>query len=106
MAVMVATLLAALREGAFLGTPAVTVGTRQTDSRDGRHVLGVGYDRDAIAASLARADQHGRYEPRRALRGRDGGRAGSPRSSRASEPKVQKRLHYYVAALETASPLA
>ena len=43
-ACMVGNSSAALREGAFLGTPAVTVGTRQQDREHGRNVVEVGYD--------------------------------------------------------------
>jgi UDP-hydrolysing UDP-N-acetyl-D-glucosamine 2-epimerase len=104
-AAMVGNSSAALREGAFLGTPAVTVGTRQTDRETGGHVLRVGHDPDEIAAALRAQIQHGRYEPDQLFGDGTAGARIAEILARV-EPKVQKRLHYDVAALETASPLA
>lgn len=50
-----------IREGAFLGTPVVNIGTRQTDRRRGRNVLDCGHDRAAIVAAARRQMGHGRY---------------------------------------------
>ena len=41
-----------IREGAFIGTPAVNVGTRQTSRQRGRNVVDTGYDRAAITHAL------------------------------------------------------
>lgn len=43
----------AIREGAFIGTPAVNVGSRQTARQRGANVVDAGYDRAAIAAAIA-----------------------------------------------------
>ena len=52
---------APIREGAFLGVPAVNIGTRQ-DGRDrGRNVVDVGYDTDQILDAIRRQLAHGRY---------------------------------------------
>ena len=104
-AVMVGNSSAALREGAFLGTPAVTVGTRQTRPRDGRPTsLRVGHDRDEIAAALRAQIAHGRYEPDHLFGdGTAGGRIADILAR--VEPTVQKRLHYDSAALETVVPV-
>jgi UDP-N-acetylglucosamine 2-epimerase len=51
----------AIREGAFLGTPAVTIGDRQAGRERGENVLAVGYDRDAIAAAVREQIRRGRY---------------------------------------------
>jgi UDP-hydrolysing UDP-N-acetyl-D-glucosamine 2-epimerase len=52
----------AIREGAFIGTPAVNVGPRQ-DGRDrGSNVVDVDYDSAAIADATRRQMANGRYE--------------------------------------------
>ena len=104
-AVMVGNSSAALREGAYLGTPAVTVGTRQTDRETGGHVLRVGHDRDESPAALRAPLAHGRYAPDHLFGdGTAGGRIADILAR--VEPRVQKRLHYDASVLETASPLA
>ena len=50
-----------IREGAYLGTPVVNVGTRQTGRVRGRNVIDVGNDRMEIADAIARQLAHGRY---------------------------------------------
>lgn len=52
---------AAIRECAFLGTPAVNIGTRQTGRERGPNVIDVGYDSAEIADALARQLSNGRY---------------------------------------------
>jgi UDP-hydrolysing UDP-N-acetyl-D-glucosamine 2-epimerase len=52
---------AAIREGAFLGTPAVNIGSRQVGRGRGPNVMDVGYDRNAIAGALRAQLAHGRY---------------------------------------------
>lgn len=50
-----------LREGAFLGVPAVNIGTRQTARQRGANVIDVGHDAGAISAAARRQMAHGRY---------------------------------------------
>jgi UDP-hydrolysing UDP-N-acetyl-D-glucosamine 2-epimerase len=52
---------AAIRECAFLGAPAVNIGSRQAGRDRGANVLDVDYDRAAIAAAVRRQVAHGRY---------------------------------------------
>jgi UDP-hydrolysing UDP-N-acetyl-D-glucosamine 2-epimerase len=52
---------AALREGAYLGTPAVTVGSRQQNRERGPNVVEVPHDRDTIADAVRDQVAHGRY---------------------------------------------
>lgn len=52
---------APIREGVYLGTPAVNVGTRQSGRERGSNVVDVRHDRDAIAAAVRRQVAHGRY---------------------------------------------
>jgi UDP-hydrolysing UDP-N-acetyl-D-glucosamine 2-epimerase len=52
----------AIREGAFIGTPAVNVGPRQEGRDRGSNVVDVGYDRGAIADAVRTQVEHGPYE--------------------------------------------
>lgn len=52
----------ALREGAFLGVPAVNIGTRQQGREHGPNVVHVGYDADEIETATRKQINHGRYE--------------------------------------------
>ena len=52
----------AIREGAFIGTPAVNIGPRQEGRERGRNVVDVGYDAEEIAAAIKRQVEHGAYE--------------------------------------------
>ncbi len=52
----------AIREGAFIGTPAVNIGSRQNMRQRGRNVLDVAHDRQAIADAVQQQVQHGRYD--------------------------------------------
>lgn len=53
----------AIREGSFLGVPAVNIGTRQRNRERGPNVLDVGYDSTAIGEALAEQMHRGHYEP-------------------------------------------
>jgi UDP-hydrolysing UDP-N-acetyl-D-glucosamine 2-epimerase len=82
---------APIREGAFLGVPAVNIGTRQMGRDRGPNVIDVGYRRDEIVGAIRHQLAHGRY-PSDALYG--DGKAG-PRIADllARAPlTVQKRL--------------
>ena len=50
-----------IREGAFIGTPVVNVGTRQAARERGHNVIDVPNDRDAIGEALRRQISNGRY---------------------------------------------
>lgn len=50
-----------IREGAFIGTPVVNVGSRQTARERGGNVIDVPYDETAIADAIAVQREHGRY---------------------------------------------
>ena len=52
---------AAIREGAFLGVPAVNVGTRQQGRERGRNVIDVDYDWEQILDAIQRQLENGRY---------------------------------------------
>ena len=50
-----------IREGAWLGTPNVTIGTRQFGRECGANVIHVGYSRKEIEDAIRRQLAHGRY---------------------------------------------
>jgi UDP-hydrolysing UDP-N-acetyl-D-glucosamine 2-epimerase len=82
---------APIREGAFLGVPAVNIGTRQSGRDRGPNVLDVGYDRHEIVEGVRRQLAHGRYSSD-ALYG-DGQAGGRIAEVLAHAPlSVQKRL--------------
>jgi UDP-hydrolysing UDP-N-acetyl-D-glucosamine 2-epimerase len=82
---------APIREGAFLGVPAVNIGTRQTGRDRGPNVIDVGYHRREIADAVRRQLAHGRY-PSDVLYG-DGGAGERIADLLARVPlSVQKRL--------------
>lgn len=90
-AVTVGNSSSALREGAFLGTPAVTVGTRQSNRERGANVLHAPHDATAIRAAIERHLENGRY-PRDMMFG-DGTAGVQIADILATAPlRVQKRL--------------
>ena len=50
-----------IREGAFIGTPVVNVGTRQVARERGQNVIDVPHDAEAIRQAVMRQVQHGKY---------------------------------------------
>lgn len=88
---MVGNSSAALREGAYLGTPAVTVGSRQQGRERAENVVEVPHDAALIADAIRDQTLHGRYE-RSMLFG--DGTAGKRIADvlAVAEPTIQKRL--------------
>lgn len=88
---MVGNSSAALREGSFLGTPAVTVGSRQQGRERGLNLVEVEHDRAAIVDAIRDQLAHGPYE-RSSLFG--DGTAGTKIADKLAEvrPSVQKKL--------------
>jgi UDP-hydrolysing UDP-N-acetyl-D-glucosamine 2-epimerase len=91
-ACMVGNSSSALREGAFLGTPAVNVGTRQQKRERGPNVVDAGYERDAIAAAIRAQVEHGPYERSTMFGDGNAGRRIADVLAVAS-PSIQKSLH-------------
>jgi len=97
-ACMIGNSSAALREGAYLGTPAVSIGSRQHNRECGPNVVFSSHARLEIADAVRAQIVHGRYE-RSNLFG--SGTAGGDIADVLAmvNPPVQKRLHYDPAAL-------
>ncbi|MCK5346583.1 MAG: UDP-N-acetylglucosamine 2-epimerase (hydrolyzing), partial [Candidatus Heimdallarchaeota archaeon] len=53
----------AIREGAFIGVPAVNIGTRQNKRQQGNNVINVDYKKDQIKAAILKQITHGQYVP-------------------------------------------
>lgn len=61
-AVLVGNSSSAIREGSFIGTPAVNIGSRQEGRDRGANVIDVGYDSGDIADAMRTQIGHGKYE--------------------------------------------
>lgn len=84
---------APLREGAFIGVPAVNVGTRQQGRDRAANVIDVAYDRDAIVDAVRTQVAHGRYESDHMYG--DGAAGERIANILATAPlRIQKRLCY------------
>jgi len=82
-----------LREGAFLGVPAVNIGTRQAGRERGENVIDVDYDAAAIETAARQQLAHGRH-PRSDRFGKgDAGRQIADILA-SVDFRIQKRLHY------------
>jgi UDP-hydrolysing UDP-N-acetyl-D-glucosamine 2-epimerase len=83
----------AIREGSFLGVPAVNIGSRQDGRERGRNVLDVAHDREAIGEAIREQMRRGRA-PSDHLYG--DGRAGERIAEclATAELKIEKRLTY------------
>ena len=83
----------AIREGSFIGTPAVNIGGRQDGRQRGANVVDVDYDRRAIVNAVRAQVDHGRY-PHQPIYG--DGRAGERIADVLSrvEVSIQKRIAY------------
>jgi len=50
-----------IREGAFIGTPVVNIGSRQTARERGDNIIDVGHEQQQISDAIKRQQAHGRY---------------------------------------------
>ncbi len=84
---------ASIREGPFLGMPAVNIGTRQIDRQRGSNVIDVDYDRGQIIAAIQKQIEHGPY-PSESIYG--DGRAGERIADILAQTdiNIHKRMTY------------
>jgi UDP-hydrolysing UDP-N-acetyl-D-glucosamine 2-epimerase len=61
-AVMIGNSSSAIREGEFLGIPAVNIGTRQSGRQRGKNVVDVGHNREALIEAIQAQLKQGRYK--------------------------------------------
>ena len=84
---------APIREGAYIGVPAVNIGTRQRGRDRSSNVMDVGYDRAEIVGAVRAQIAHGRYASDHLYGdGRAGGRIAAVLAE--APLTVQKRLMY------------
>jgi UDP-hydrolysing UDP-N-acetyl-D-glucosamine 2-epimerase len=82
-----------IREGAFIGVPAVNIGTRQVGRMRGLNVIDVDYDRDRIKEAVQQQLSNGRYPSEKIYGdGHAGKRIADILAGRSIQ--VQKRLAY------------
>ncbi|MBN2059266.1 MAG: UDP-N-acetylglucosamine 2-epimerase (hydrolyzing) [Deltaproteobacteria bacterium] len=83
----------ALREGSFLGVPAVNIGTRQAGRENGENVMHVDYDAGVIEKAIRKQLDRGRYKSSLLF---GDGHAGEKIARILSEAEIsiQKKLHY------------
>ena len=83
----------ALREGAFLGVPAVNIGTRQQGREHSDNVMFVNYDKDDIKKAISHQIKRNRYKSSNLY---GDGSAGEKMAKIIAdiEIKIQKKLHY------------
>jgi len=104
-ACMVGNSSAGLREGAFLGTPVVSVGSRQQNRECGANVTWAGHDSAEIADAIRDQIRHGAYErDERFGDGTAGVRVADVLAS--ATPDIQKQLHYDLGTLEGIVPVS
>ena len=83
-----------IREGAYIGTPAVNIGTRQAGRERGPNVIDVPHEEDVIADAVAAQLKHGRYEMADTYGdGKAGGRMADILAG-LGPVEVQKRITY------------
>lgn len=83
----------AIREGSFLGVPAVNIGSRQRGREKDENVVDVGYNSDEIEATIRHQIDHGRYEPSNLYGEGDAGQRIADILAH-EDVTIQKQLHY------------
>jgi UDP-hydrolysing UDP-N-acetyl-D-glucosamine 2-epimerase len=83
----------AIREGSYLGVPAVNIGTRQSGREKASNILCVDYQANEIETAIRKQLRHGRYSPSHLY---GDGNAGKRITECLAEcnPSIVKKLHY------------
>jgi UDP-hydrolysing UDP-N-acetyl-D-glucosamine 2-epimerase len=84
----------AIREGAFIGTPAVNIGHRQDGRQRGPNLIDCGYAREEIVAAVRRQLEHGPYETEPIYGDGHAGKRIADILARSDAPPIQKRITY------------
>jgi UDP-hydrolysing UDP-N-acetyl-D-glucosamine 2-epimerase len=84
----------AIREGAFIGTPAVNIGHRQDGRQRGPNVIDVGTNREEIVEGVRTQLRHGAYESAPIYGDGHAGERIADILSRIEVTSVQKRITY------------
>ncbi|RLB80749.1 MAG: UDP-N-acetylglucosamine 2-epimerase (hydrolyzing) [Deltaproteobacteria bacterium] len=93
-ACMVGNSSSAIREGSFIGVPAVNIGTRQNGRMMGRNVVHADYDRNDIKEKIVSLLNGGRFEPSTIYGEGNSGEKIANILAELSEIPVQKKIMY------------
>jgi UDP-hydrolysing UDP-N-acetyl-D-glucosamine 2-epimerase len=93
-AVLVGNSSSAIREGSFIGTPAVNIGSRQEGRDRGANVVDVEYDRGQVADAIRAQVGHGPYEHEPIYGSGDAGRRIAAILAEQREIPISKRMTY------------
>ncbi len=83
-----------IREGAYIGTPVVNIGSRQAGRERGRNVLDVPHEKDAIVAALRRQAAQRRYPSDTIYGDGEAGRRIAEVLAATGRIDIQKRITY------------
>jgi len=83
-----------IREGEFIGTPCVNIGSRQTGRERGENVIDVGNDRKQIVEAVRKQIRHGRYQSKHLYGNGDAGVRIANVLADMGTVDVQKRITY------------
>jgi UDP-N-acetylglucosamine 2-epimerase len=83
-----------IREGAFLGVPAVNIGTRQVGRERGRNVIDVGYNCREIKEVVIKQLTHGKYPSDNLYGDGTAGEKIADILAKTDTVSIQKRLVY------------
>lgn len=81
-----------IREGAYFGTPAVLIGTRQQNREQGKNVITVWGNQEEIKAAIAKQLKHGRYQSEKIF---GGGTAGSKIADILANARLKIQKQFY-----------
>lgn len=83
-----------IREGAFIGTPVVNIGSRQTARERGDNVIEVPHEQQSIADAIMRQCRHGRYPMQDIYGDGSAGEKIADVLAKLGAVQVQKRITY------------
>ena len=84
----------AIREGSFIGTPAVNIGSRQDGRQRGPNVMDVGYESAEIAGAVRRQLENGGYDSAPIYGNGTAGKQIAEVLATIDPPPIQKRITY------------
>ncbi len=85
---------AAIREGSYLGVPAVNIGSRQANREKSSNIIDVNYNATKILKAIKYQINHGKYKKSLLYGNRDAGKKISNIIKNLKNIKIQKKLHY------------
>lgn len=83
----------AIREGCFIGTPSVNIGSRQNSRERGKNVIDVPHEKNKILNAIYKQIEHGHY-PRENLYGDGFAAERIVKVLQTASPKIQKTITY------------